>query len=183
MKKTMTMPASAGGLISWIAVLLFVAASLLAQAADTELKVGDSFPSLAKSSLEGELPSALKGKIVIVDFWASWCAPCKETFPLLEELNRRFGKQGLVILAVNEDKSRTAMTEFLKDHPVTFKVVRDAKKKLATKVNVPALPTSYILDGDGKVLMIESGSQIARDRKSFIKKMEELIQANLKERR
>src|SRR5262249_59923547 len=125
--------------------------------ADGTLKVGDTFPDLARLDLEGDLPPSLTARVVIVDFWASWCAPCKDTFPLLEELHHRFGKQGLVILGVNEDKNRTAMKEFLKDYPVTFSVVRDAKKKLAAQVNVPALPTSYILDGKGRVLWIESG--------------------------
>jgi thiol-disulfide isomerase/thioredoxin len=154
----------------------------LAQAADKALKVGDAFPDFSSFSLEGEVPAMLKGKIVLVDFWASWCAPCKETFPLLEELHHRFAKQGLVILAVNEDKSRTAMSEFLKEYPVTFSVVRDVKKRLAAKVNVPALPTSYILDGGGKVLLIESGTRIAQDRKGFIKQIEYLVQKHNQEK-
>src|SRR5882672_9243777 len=98
-------------------------------AAEHGLRVGDSFPDLSNFSLEGEPPPALKGKIVLVDFWASWCAPCKETFPLLEQLHHRLGRKGFVILAVNEDKSRTAMAEFLKEYPVSFSVVRDARKK------------------------------------------------------
>src|SRR6266850_442149 len=134
--------------------VLALAAILLAtpilRGTDTGLKVGETFPDFATYSLEGELPATLKGKIVIVDFWASWCSPCKDTFPLLEELHHRFARRGLVVIAVNEDKSRPAMTEFLKEYPVTFSVVRDAKKKLAATVNVPALPTSYLLDGEGK---------------------------------
>jgi thiol-disulfide isomerase/thioredoxin len=154
----------------------------LAAAVGTALKVGDVFPELSSFALEGELPATLNGRIVVVDFWASWCAPCKETFPLLEELHHRFGKQGLVILAVNEDKNRRAMTEFLKEHPVTFSVVRDTKKKLAAHVNVPALPTSYILDGDGKVLTIESGTLIAQNRKEFVKQIERWVEKNKEKR-
>lgn len=147
-------------------------------AADHGLGVGDSFPELSNFSLEGDPPPALKGKIVLVDFWASWCAPCKETFPLLEQLHHRLGKKGFIILAVNEDKSRTAMTEFLKEYPVSFSVVRDARKKLAATVNVPGLPTSYILDRHGKVLAIESGARISQNRKEFIKNIERLLEAN-----
>jgi thiol-disulfide isomerase/thioredoxin len=154
----------------------------LAPAVGPALKVGDVFPDLTSFSLEGELPATLKGRVVVVDFWASWCAPCKETFPLLEELHHRFGKQGLIILAVNEDKNRRAMTEFLKEYPVTFSVVRDAKKKLAAHVNVPALPTSYILDGDGKVLSIESGARVAQSRKEFVKQIERWVEKNKEKR-
>src|SRR5467141_2868214 len=119
-------------------------------AAEPGVRVGDNFPDLSSFPLEGERPASLRGKIVIVDFWASWCAPCKETFPLLERLHQRFGKKGLIILGVNEDKSRPAMTAFLQEHPVSFAVVRDSRKKLAASVSVPGLPTSYILDRDGK---------------------------------
>src|SRR5436309_12086786 len=114
--------------------LALTLAALLAPAAESELKVGDLFPDLSGFSLEGQLPKELRGKVVVVDFWASWCGPCRQTFPLMEELHHRFAKQGLVILAINEDKSRPAMDEFLKEYPVTFGVVRDARKRLATAV-------------------------------------------------
>ena len=83
-----------------------------------------------------------------------------------------------MFLAVNEDKNRKAMDEFLKDHPVTFPVVRDSKKRLAVRVNVPGLPTAYILDGTGKVLAIESGASIASNRKAFTRRIEELVNRN-----
>jgi thiol-disulfide isomerase/thioredoxin len=142
-------------------------------ATKSAVRVGDPFPNLRSFTLEGEIPVTLKGKVVVVDFWASWCAPCKDTFPMLEELHHRFGKDGLVIIAVNEDKSRAAMNEFLKGNPVTFCVVRDEKRKLAAHVNVPALPTSYVLDREGKVLAIESGARVAQNRKAFVKRVEQ----------
>jgi thiol-disulfide isomerase/thioredoxin len=160
-----------------IAVILL--GVLCACSREPALGVGDTFPDLADMSLDGELPATLRGRIVIVDFWASWCAPCKRTFPVMDELHHRYAKKGLVVLAVNEDKNRKAMDEFLKDHPVTFPVVRDSKKRLAVRVNVPGLPTAYILDGAGKVLAIESGASIASNRKAFTRKIEELVNRNL----
>src|SRR6266498_2262845 len=160
-----------------LAAALFLAAPRL-DASDAELKVGDVFPDLSGFALEGDLPAGLKGKIVVVDFWASWCGPCRRTFPLMQELHHRFAKQGLVILAVNEDQSRRAMEEFLRLYPVTFGVVRDAKKKLAAAVNVPSMPTSYVLNGEGKVDSIQTGEQIIQNRKSFIKGVEKLLQEN-----
>jgi thiol-disulfide isomerase/thioredoxin len=142
------------------------------------LKVGEVFPDLAKYELAGELPASLKGRIVVVDFWASWCGPCQKTFPFMEELHHRYGKRGLVILAVNEDKSRAAMDEFLKEHPVTFTVVRDAKRKLAAEIKVPALPTSYLLDGMGRVQSIQPGARTARNSKDFTKEIEALLEQN-----
>jgi thiol-disulfide isomerase/thioredoxin len=145
-------------------------------AEEPAVKVGDVFPALQESALEGEVPKDLKGKLVIVDFWASWCGPCRGTFPLMEELHRRLGKRGLVIVAVNEDKSRVAMTEFLKQHPVSFTVVRDAKKKLAARVNVAMLPASYILDGEGRVLAIRGGERTMGNRAEFIRLIEDLLE-------
>jgi len=145
---------------------------------NTTLKAGDLFPQLARFELEGELPASLKGRVVVVDFWASWCGPCRKTFPVMEELHHRYAKRGLVILAVNEDKSRTAMDEFLKENPVTFTVLRDAKRKLAAEVKVPALPTSYLLDSLGKVRSIQPGARTAKNSKAFIKEVEALLEEN-----
>ena len=94
---------------------------------------------------------------------------------MMEELHRRLGKRGLVIIAVNEDKSRVAMTEFLKEHPVSFAIVRDAKKKLVARVNVALLPASYFLDGQGQVLSIQSGERTMENRAGFIKLVEDLL--------
>ena len=142
------------------------------------ITVGEIFPDLTKYEFEGKLPSSLRGKIVVVDFWASWCGTCQKTFPLMEELHYRYGNRGLVILAVNEDRSRAAMEEFFKEHPVTFAVVRDPKRKLAADINVPALPTSYVLDGTGRVRSIQPGARTAKNSKEFTKVIEALLKEN-----
>lgn len=152
-----------------------LALASLGSAADSGLKPGSPFPALSSFALEGELPKDLKGKVVLIDFWASWCGPCKGTFPLMEGLHRRFGKRGLVIIAVNEDKSEAAMKEFLKQHTATFTVVRDSGKKLAAAVKVPALPASYLLDGEGKIVSIHTGARMVKDSKEFVRQVEDLM--------
>src|SRR5215470_11428942 len=89
------------------------------------LKVGSDFPNLASFQFEGDLPADLAGKIVMVDFWASWCGPCKKSFPVMDELQKKFGPQGLVIIAVNEDEKSADMNRFLKENKVSFTIVRD----------------------------------------------------------
>lgn len=162
-------------LISGVLALCAGAQSVLA--ATGGLKEGEAFPDLAKFHVEGKVPEKLKGNVVVVDFWASWCGPCKESFPIMEELYRRFNGQGLVILAINVDESRAAMEEFLKEHPVTFNVVRDANKKLVAAVNIASMPTSFILDRDGKVHSIHRGFHGIETRKKYIKEIEELLKA------
>lgn len=162
-----------------LAVILLHLATPARSAEEPAIKVGDTFPKLADFNLEGDLPSNLKGKLVIVDFWASWCGPCRGTFPMMEEMHKRLARRGLVIIAVNEDKSRVAMTEFLRQHPVSFTVVRDAKKKLAATVNVALLPASYILDGNGKVVSIQSGERTMQNRATFTRHIEDLLEKHV----
>jgi thiol-disulfide isomerase/thioredoxin len=147
-------------------------------AAEKGIKAGDSFPDLASFSLEGKLPDDLKGKVVLVDFWASWCGPCKDSFPVMEELQTRFGNKGLVVLAVNLDDDSATMNDFLKKHPVTFTVVRDAKKKLVSTVNIRSMPSSFVLAPDGKVASVHKGFRGQETRAHYFKEIEELIAAN-----
>ena len=97
-------------LLKKLAVATLLAGTFItAQAA---LKVGDTLPDLASFKLEGKLPDALKGKIIVVDFWASWCAPCAKSFPVLDELQKKYADR-VVVLAVNVDEKKSKMDAFL----------------------------------------------------------------------
>ena len=146
-------------------------------AGDKGLQAGDPFPEVAGFSLEGKVPN-LKGKVVIVDFWASWCGPCKESFPVMEDLQRRFGAKGLVVLAVNVDDDARAMASFLKKHPVTLPVVRDAKKKLVSAVNIKSMPCSFVLTREGKVASVHKGFHGEQTRAQYTREIAELIAGN-----
>ncbi|WP_169577491.1 TlpA family protein disulfide reductase [Sinimarinibacterium sp. CAU 1509] len=118
-------------------------------------------PALAAAATPKPVPvdEALKpyaGKIVYVDFWASWCTPCAESFPWLNTLQTKFGPK-LVVVGVNVDESDTASARFLKHHPAGFDVIRDAQGKIAEHYNIPGMPTSLILDEQGRVLHVHSG--------------------------
>lgn len=144
-------------------------------AADKGIKVGDTFPDLSEFQLEGKLPDSLKGKVVIVDFWASWCGPCKDSFPVMEDLQAKYGNKGLIVLAVNLDEDRPTMEDFLKKHPVTFTVVRDASKKLVGKANIKSMPTSFVVGPDGKVVSVHKGFHGSDTQKQYVKEVEDLI--------
>ena len=138
------------------------------------LKEGDAFPDLKTFKLEGELP-ALAGKVVIIDFFASWCGPCKDSFPVMQELHEKFGGQGLVILAVNLDKKVEDMKEFLAKHPVTFSIVRDASGALAKEVKVPTMPSSFIIDRSGKVQFLHRGFKCDKSKEEYVRQITELL--------
>jgi thiol-disulfide isomerase/thioredoxin len=139
------------------------------------IKVGDQFPDLDKFEFEGKLPDQWKGKIVIVDFWASWCGPCKASFPVMEQLHKDYGSKGLVLIGVNVDENATAMDDFLKKHPVSFAIVHDAAKKLVATANIATMPTSFVLDGERRVRFMHSGFLGEATRKLYIQQIEQLL--------
>ena len=151
---------------------LFSGTFFTAQAA---LKVGDTLPDLAGFKLEGKLPESLKGKVVIVDFWASWCGPCKDSFPVMNDLQKKYGDQGLVIIAVNVDEVASDMQDFLKENKAAFVVVRDAKQKLVEIAGIPTMPGSFIIDETGKVRFAHSGFHGAETRKQYEQEIESLL--------
>ena len=136
------------------AVALATASAMSALAGQP--KIGDAFPSLADFKLEGKLPD-LKDKVVVVDFWASWCGPCKASFPAFTELHEKFADKGLVIVAVSIDEDKGDMEGFLKKAKVPFATVRDAKQKLAEKLSIESIPTTFILGRDGKIAALHNG--------------------------
>ena len=147
-------------------------ASLVTQAAKpVQPKVGDTFPALADERLEGTIP-ALKDKVVLVDFWASWCGPCKASFPALKEIHGKYSGQGLVIVAVSIDENKSDMQEFLKKNAVPFAAVRDAKGNLAEKLDIQSIPTSFLIDRTGKIRMVHNGYSGESTKQEYIHAIE-----------
>jgi thiol-disulfide isomerase/thioredoxin len=104
---------------------------------------------------------ALRGQVVLVDFWASWCAPCRKTFPALERLNARYGPQGLRVVGISMDTDTQAMEKFLATMPVGFTLARDRMGEFARRFQVAAMPTAILLDKNGKeVARFEGGGRI-----------------------
>jgi thiol-disulfide isomerase/thioredoxin len=100
---------------------------------------------------------ALGGQVVLVDFWATWCAPCKASFPAYSELQRELAGRGFVLLAVSVDKTRGPYEGFVKRFAPAFSTVRDGTQKLVGEVQVPAMPTSYLIDRKGVLRSVHSG--------------------------
>ncbi len=146
----------------------------LAAAIAAPLKEGDLFPDLTGFGLEGAVPD-LHGKVVIVDFFASWCEPCKESFPIMEELYQKYRDRGLVIVAVNVDKKKSDMEGFLKAHPASFTIVRDAANKLVGAVKIPTMPSSFLLDQQGHIHTFHRGFKGAETRKQYVAELESLL--------
>ncbi|MDP2793822.1 MAG: TlpA disulfide reductase family protein [Sulfurisoma sp.] len=93
----------------------------------------------------------LQGKVVYVDFWASWCVPCRASFPWLEELHRKHQARGLVILGINKDQEPGGADKFLARYPVSFPLLQDPGDKLAKGFAVRGMPSAYLIDRRGNI--------------------------------
>ena len=123
------------------------------------VKAGETAPLFALPTAANETIdlARLRGRVVFVDFWASWCAPCRRSFPWMNALQARYGNQGLAIVGINVDKRRIDAERFLRDVPATFSVVYDAQGSAPAAFDVKGMPSSYVIDRHGVVVAVEEG--------------------------
>lgn len=115
-----------------------------------------------------------EGKVVYLDFWASWCPPCAKSFPFLNELYHQYQQNGLEIIAVNLDEVPEDAQQFLRKFPADFTIVGDLSKQCAKELGVAAMPSSYLIDRNGVIRHVHLGfrdGQVAELRE----KVEQLI--------
>ena len=132
----------------------------LAYAASTHAATpGSPAPPFALPTASGDTVSltALRGRVVYVDFWASWCTPCRRSFPWMNRLQARYGNEGLTVVGVNVDKRRADAGRFLADTPAAFTVVYDGAGATPTAFDVKAMPSAYLIDRHGVVAHVEEG--------------------------
>lgn len=159
-----------------------LAAGLLAglTAVSAAVKAGDAFPALngpGLVSLTGAALPSVEGKVVLVDFWASWCAPCKASFPALAKLQADFGGKGLVVVAVGIDEKPAAAATFWKKMAAPFAGIHDRDQRLVREVVVPAMPTSYLLGRDGRVRAVFEGFHGEASEQRLRREIESLLAA------
>ena len=132
-----------------------------------------SIPGMARADSALNL-SAYKGKVVYLDFWASWCGPCKQSFPYMMSLERKYGANGLVVVAVNLDQDRSKAQAFLDETASNLPVVYDPAGDLPSKYNVRDMPTSVLIGRDGSVRFTHKGF-FPKDETTYEQHIAELI--------
>lgn len=137
---------------------------------------GQPLPDLSEFALEGEVPS-LEGKVTYVDFWASWCAPCKASFPEMERLYQENKDAGFQVLAVSVDSSEKSMNRFLDRAKPSFQIVWDSQQSLVADAEVEVMPTSFLIDSQGVIRAVHYGWRGGET----VKKLESEIAALLQE--
>ena len=105
-------------------------------------------------------PRQYAGKVVVLDFWASWCEPCRRSFPWLNAMHDKYGSEGLVIVGVNLDMERTDAQRFLAEYPADFAIVYDQDQALAREYEVVAMPSSYVIGRDGQLAARHMGFKV-----------------------
>ncbi|MEP6679010.1 MAG: TlpA disulfide reductase family protein [Betaproteobacteria bacterium] len=120
---------------------------------------GDAAPAFALPSATGDTVSleGLRGKVVYVDFWASWCGPCRRSFPWMNAMHRKYGDKGLSIVAVNVDRKRADAERFLVQVPADFPIVYDAPGATPAAYGVKGMPSAYLIDATGRIVAVEQG--------------------------
>ena len=116
--------------------------------------VGDTAPVFSITADNGRTitPANFGGKLLVLNFWATYCAPCIEELPSLNEFHKRFSKSGVVVLGISIDTDEKAYRDFLTRFNVSFLTARDPEKKINTEYGTILIPETYIIDSSGKVL-------------------------------
>jgi thiol-disulfide isomerase/thioredoxin len=138
------------------AVVLLMAASHALPAASAPAltpMAGDSAPGLALKGLDGGAHdlAAYRGKVVLINFWATWCEPCRQEMPSIERLAHKLAGKPFVVLAVNLDEPEARIRRFLRQTPFDLPVLLDPNKAVANAWGVRMLPATFIVDRDGRI--------------------------------
>ena len=115
-----------------------------------------------------------KGQVVMLNFWASWCGPCRQEMPLLESIYKKYNKLGFTMLGVNVEPDSNAANEWLKQTPVSFPILYDKESKVSKAYDVATMPSTVIIDRSGKVRMLHRGYKPG-DENDYMNSIRELI--------
>jgi len=133
------------------------AMSLILPSALAHAQSSDAEPAATLAEAEGFDPSRFRGQVLLLDFWASWCVPCGESFPWIQEMKDRYAGQGLAVVTVNLDAERAAADAFLDRHPLDAPHFFDPEGKLAEAYGLTAMPTTLLFDREGTIAFRHEG--------------------------
>jgi len=155
--------------------LSFPMAILAATCAAADVPDRVPFPSLASGGLTGASVPDTGGKIVLVDFCASWCVPCRFSFPVYTRLQQDYGTKGLVVIGISIDTKPDQYQAMLRKLKPGFVVLNDASQNLVSQVKVPGMPTSYLLDRSGRIAAVKIGFHSEKTEKELRASIESLL--------
>lgn len=138
--------------------LIFVTALLFAARLSAAALSGPAPDFTLKSNSGDNIKlSELRGQVVMINFWASWCGPCRQEMPLLDQLYQRYQPMGFTLLGVNVEEDSSAANKVLKEIPVSFPILYDNRNKVSESYQVRAMPSTVLIDRDGKMRFLHKG--------------------------
>jgi peroxiredoxin len=122
------------------------------------IQAAEKAPDFTVPGSQGEVRLAdYRGRVVYLDFWASWCAPCRKSFPWMDEMQARYGERGLKIIAISLDRERAAAKELLRELGAQVTIGFDPTGEVAAAYKVRAMPSSYLIDRNGNIHKVHLG--------------------------
>ena len=160
-----------------IRVFILTIASLFTVSVGVQAaSVSGPAPNFTLKSLNGSNVklSELRGKVVLLNFWASWCGPCREEMPLLNKIHNKYQPLGFTILGVNVEEQSDAAKNFIAQRPVDFPILLDSKNQVSKMYDVVAMPTTVLIDRDGNMRFLHQGYQ-SGDEAEYRKMVKKLV--------
>ena len=142
----------------------------------SEAQVGNLAPDFQLDNLDGKpvALSDLKGKPVLLNFWATWCPPCRDEMPYIQEIYEEWSGKGLELLAVNMGDSSSKVKRFLENYNLSFPVLLDTKQTVAQKYNIRGIPATFFIDENGIIQVVKVGAFV--DKQEIEKSLSQIIE-------
>lgn len=139
-------------------IVSVLATLLIVTVANAQPKTGEAAPDIKLPNAKGVVTSlsSLKGKVVLIDFWASWCGPCRRTFPALTKLYKKYNSKGFEIYGVSVDADKNDWKKAVFEDNIKWLQVHDTDGKVAQSWKLQYIPNTYLLDKDGKVIVVNA---------------------------
>lgn len=155
---------------------LAICSVAFAVSAGAAINVGDPAADFSLSSRAGDTVSmaGLKGQVVLINFWASWCGPCRQEFPLLDTIYKKYKKLGFTVIGLNVEPDAKDAETFLKQNPVSFPIVYDPKDEMSKRYGVTGMPSVALVDRKGVVRWMHK-SYVAGDENQYMDQVRSLL--------